>query len=142
MNELHLSAIRIVPVLLATVAAFLLGGLWYSALFKNTWARLSGYTEERMNAMKKCRPMPLFFAGIIVADFVTAAAGSIFVQAFHAVGFHDGIHLGLAVWLGIATPIQFTAWLASDRPLGLYAIDTGFQLVRLALMGAILAGWS
>lgn len=142
MNLLDLSAIRLVPVLLATAAAFILGALWYSALFGKTWNRLHGYTEEHLAAMKAKRPMPLFFAGIIAVDLVTAAAGAVFAHALHATGAQDGVHLGFAVWLGIATPIQFTNWLASDRPIGLYAIDTIFQLLRLALMGAILAGWT
>ena len=50
----------------------------------------------------------------------------------------DGLVLGLLLWLGFAAAIGLTAWVASDRPLGGYAIDWGYQLVFLPMMGAII----
>jgi hypothetical protein len=138
LKPIDLTAIHTIPVLLAVLASFFLGAVWYSALFKNAWQRLHGFTEEKMDAMKKVRPMPIFFGGIIAADMVTALGGAIFLQLTGVTSVGGGIFLGFLVWAGIATPIQFTNWLASDKPLGLYFIDTGFQLVRLPLMGAVL----
>ena len=45
--------VRILPVLVAAVAVFVLGALWYSPiLFGKAWVRAHGYTEEQMQRMR------------------------------------------------------------------------------------------
>jgi hypothetical protein len=45
------------------------------------------------------------------------------------------------VWLGFVTTVQFTNALFSRQPFRLYMINTGYQFVCYALMGAILGAW-
>lgn len=53
----------------------------------------------------------------------------------------DGVLLGFLLWLGVALPIGITAWIASNRPFGAFAIDFAYQLVFLLMVGAILGAW-
>jgi hypothetical protein len=52
-----------------------------------------------------------------------------------------GMKIGFAVWLGFVTTVQLTSTLFKKRPIKLYWIDTGYQLVCYLVMGAILAKW-
>ena len=52
-----------------------------------------------------------------------------------------GMKIGFAVWLGFVTTVQLTSTLFKKRPIKLYLIDTGYQLVCYLVMGAILARW-
>jgi len=52
-----------------------------------------------------------------------------------------GMKIGFAVWLGFVTTVQLTSTLFKKRPIKLYWIDTGYQLVCYLAMGAILAKW-
>jgi hypothetical protein len=53
----------------------------------------------------------------------------------------QGAVLGLTLWAGFAATIGFTAHLASDRHIGIYFIDAGYQLVYLLLMGSLIGAW-
>lgn len=128
-------------VLVAAVATFFLGGLWYGALFKEAWVRLHGYTPEKVKAMQARHPPPLFFSVMLAAYLVVAAVIAVLASAAGIASWTDGLVLGLLLWLGFAAAIGLTAWVASDRPLGGYAIDWGYQLVFLPMMGAIIGAW-
>ncbi|PYY12158.1 MAG: hypothetical protein DMG69_02135 [Acidobacteria bacterium] len=49
--------------------------------------------------------------------------------------------VGFAIWLGFVTTIQLTTALFEKKPTKRYLINTGYQLVCYAVMGAILAVW-
>ena len=58
-----------------------------------------------------------------------------------ATTFGLGAAVGFFNWLGFIAVIQFTAVLYEQRSLKLFAIQSGFNLVSLLLMGALLAVW-
>jgi uncharacterized protein DUF1761 len=57
------------------------------------------------------------------------------------VGALDGLKIGLVVWLGFVTTVQFTNALFSRQRNKLYMINTGYQAVCYVVMGAILGAW-
>jgi hypothetical protein len=135
------SDINFLAVLVAGLATFMLGGLWYMALFGKLWARLHGYSEEKMKDMQAKVPPPLFFGGMIICDLVIALVVAILVVGLRINTAAGGVLLGFLIWLGPAAAIRMTSQLASDKPIGLYFIDVTYQLVYLLMMGAILGGW-
>jgi hypothetical protein len=135
------SEINWLAVVVAAVVAFLVGGVWYQALFGKLWLKLHGYTPEQELAMKTLRPPPLFFGGMIVSYFVLALMLALLISAMPEKTALGGAALGVLVWLGPAAAIGMTGWLASDKALGIYLIDIGCELVYLVLMGLILGGW-
>lgn len=123
-----------------TITTFFLGGFWYTVLSK-PWVRMHGYTPEQVARMKQLRPPPLFFGGMIAAYFVLSVVLAVLVKNLAAPSLVNGALLGFLLWLGIALPIVFTAWLASDKRAGVYLIDLSYQLMFLVMCGAILGAW-
>ena len=136
-----LSEVNFVAVFVAGLVAFVVGSVWYTALFGKLWVKLQAFSEERMAAMKARRPMPVFLGMMFVAYLVLA-----FAIAFLLTGIPDrnamaGAVVGAILWLGPAAAISFTGHISSDKADGIYLIDVGCELVFLVLMGLILGAW-
>ena len=137
---MHMHMYNFLALLVAVVATFALGALWYSPLvFGNMWVRAHGYSPERLERMKKAAPRAY---GISFVAFLVMAHVFAFLAAHVGVGTAlGGAKLGLALWLGFAATIGLTSWVYSDKPLTTYLIDAGYQLVYLLVMGAIIGAW-
>lgn len=123
-------------VFVATVAAFLLGGLWYSkAMFGAAWMQEVGLTEEAMNSANMRRT----FAGTIVLQILAAIALSIFLGADST--WRTGLTTGLVVGLfWIATAYGVT-YLFEQRSVRLFLINAGYYVVLYAIIGTIIGSW-
>lgn len=137
---LNLATIHWLAVAVAAIATFFLGGFWYT-VFAKPWVRLHGYTPEQVAEMKRLRPPAVFFGGMIVCYFILAIVMAVLLQNLSSPGVGGGIVLGLLLWIGVAVPIGITGWLASAKPLAVYGIDLGYQMVFLVAGGAILGAW-
>jgi hypothetical protein len=137
MSGMHMNYLAIIVAVLAT---FALGALWYSPLlFGNMWVRAHGYVGERLERMKKAAPRAY---GISLVAFLVLAFVLAYLAARVGVGTAmGGVRLGFILWLGFAATIGLTSWVYSDKPLSTYLIDAGYQLVYLMLMGAIIGAW-
>ena len=130
-----MNGINIWAVLVAAVASFALGALWYSpALFLKPWSREAGVNPEAPIA-NPGRVYGLTF----VLTLLTSLALAILLgpqpqlDAALATGAGTGICL-VATSMGIN--YQF-----ANRNLLLWAIDSGFHVVRLLVMGVVLGLW-
>ena len=139
--NLNLGAINYLAVLVAGFATFMLGALWYTALFGKLWIKLHGWSEEKVKALQARLPPPIFLGGMFVCYLVIAFVMAALVTSFNLNTAADGVILGLLLWLGPAAAIAFTGQLASDKPLAVYGIDVTFQLIFLVFMGGLLAVW-
>lgn len=137
---LNIESVNWLAVGVAAIATFFLGGIWYTALAK-PWQRLHGYTDEQVVEMKKLRPPPVFFGGMIVSYLLLAAVLGVLFASVGIASLSAGATMGLLLWLGVALPIGITAWIASNKPFAAFAIDFAYQLVFLLLTGAILGAW-
>jgi hypothetical protein len=121
----------------AAVARMALGAIWYSPpLFFNRWLMLAGQTRDEMNAR-----MPL----LLIVDFASALViAFVLVHAVHyagAAGMVQGAMVGFFNWLGFVATVTLGITLYEKKPLALFAIINGWQLISLMTMGAILAMW-
>jgi len=128
--------VNILAVIVAAVATFVLGAVWYSpVLFAKQWMQAHGYTPEQLEAMKQrgvARAYAVSALCYLVMAYVLALLASSFVQ---------GLWLGFLLWLGFAATIGLTANMFSDNPLAVWVIDAGYQLAYLLLMGVIVTVW-
>lgn len=132
--------INLLAVLVAAVATFVLGGLWYSPLlFGKVWVRAHGYTPEKMESMRA--GVGRSYAVSFLCYLVMATVMALLIGATDTVTALGGVRLGALCWLGFAATIGLTANLFSDKPLATYLLDAGYQLVYLSVMGGILASW-
>ena len=140
---MHFLGVNLFAVLVSAIAAMVVGFLWYSpALFANPWMKLMGYDpndKAKIAEMQKSAG-PSYFMSLIASILAAFVLGKLIAVA----GFWtaiDGLKIGLVVWLGFVTTVQFTNALFSRQPFRLYMINTGYQFVCYAAMGAILGAW-
>ena len=79
---LRLCEVNYLAVLVAGLAAFFLGGLWYTAIFGKLWIKLQGYTDEQIKEMKAKMSPPKFFGGMILSYLVVAFVVAVLVTSF------------------------------------------------------------
>ena len=132
---LDFSSLNWFAILVATIAAFVLGGLWYGPIFGEAWLKAVGKKKEDLDAS----PMPFvisFFCALITAIVLSAI--------IHTIGDVDlvgGILIGLLTSIGfiatgMASDYAFCGW---GKPL--YLIQSGYRVTYGVIMGAILGGW-
>ena len=141
--------INYLAVLLSGVAAMILGFLWYGPLFGKEWARLMGWTPEKMAAMKSdpaaknamIRSYAIQFVGALVMSFVTAHS-LVFASAYMNVsGVIGGLEAGWWNWLGFIVPSTIGMVLWEGKPWKYWMIVAGYWLVYLLLSGVIIGAW-
>jgi len=142
MPAFELSDINWLAVLVAAFVTFMLGGLWYTALFGRTWQRLHGYSEADVKALQAKRPPPVFFGTMLACYLVMAVSMAIVVQWTGASTLAGGAAVGLVLWLGFAGAIGLTGAIAVHFPVSSFAIDALYQLIYCVASGALLAAWT
>jgi hypothetical protein len=132
--------INYLAVVVATVAAFALGGVWYSPLlFAKLWVNAHGYTEEQVKAMQKSAGKA--YGVSLVCQWLIALAIAVLVGYLHLDHLQQGLKLSLLVWLGFAFPLGLMANMFTEKRITVFFIDTGYQLVYLLIMGTIITAW-
>jgi hypothetical protein len=135
-----LSGINYWAALLAGLAAFFVGGIWYQGLFGKLWVTLHGYSPEKVKEMQASMSPPKFFGGMIASYIVLGFVLAVLLSGMKEQSSLIGAGTGLLVWIAVAA-VGMTGHIASDKVLGLYLIDAGCELIYLVLMGAILGAW-
>jgi len=133
---MEFSNINILSALVAAVAAFVLGFIWYSPLFGKKWQSENGFTEEYL---KEANMAKIFGIGFVVT-FIAAIAMAMIVQG-HAdteIDMMSGAKHGLYAGIGFMATALGLAYVYMRKSLTLYLIDAGYQVLMLVLMGAIL----
>ncbi len=126
-------------VLVAGVAIFILGGLWYSPLlFAKKWVALQGKTEEELkaNSAGGAAFLIVFFCGLL-----TALVMAIVINHFPWLSPIRGAGIGVVCWAGFAGATSFGSALFSGKPKALWLIDSAYNLLSFVVAGAILAAW-
>jgi len=130
-------SIRILPVLVAGIAFMMLGGLWYGPLFAKSWISLIGKSEEEMQAGAKPTVYVWAFAAALVASYALA----LLIEATLMTTLKGGMWIGLVAALGFVATSFGSSYLFNQKPVKLYLIDVGYQVVALTIAGAIIGGW-
>ncbi len=131
--ELHLN---LTAALVAAVAAFVLGGIWYGPLFGKPWQGYMGLSDDDLRT--KGHPAVIMGSAFMLT-FVQAMMLSAIVP--------DGSDIQVAVIYALFIGIGFVAtafgvnYLFSRHPKALLGIDAGFNVLQFALMGAIIGAF-
>jgi hypothetical protein len=126
-------------VLMAAVAAWMLGALYYS-LLGNPWMAAAGVSKASFEASSKTirgfLPFILAFVAALVMSWVLAGI----IGHVGALSIKNGVISGAFCWLGfVITAMAVNYTFAGRRPL-LLLIDGGYWLASLLIMGAIIGG--
>ncbi|MCC7197122.1 DUF1761 domain-containing protein [Candidatus Peregrinibacteria bacterium] len=136
-------SINYLAILVCAITQMGLGMLWYSpVLFGKQWSKLMGYNLKSKDDVKKMQKEagPAYVMSLIAA-FVIAFVLSHFVDYTGSTTAIAGMITGFWCWLGFSTTTMLMNHMFSNKPVKLYLIDTGYQLVNMMIMGAVLAAW-
>ncbi len=127
-----------VAILVAAIASFLFEALWYS-VFMNEW--LSGIGRTREWLMSSGMSPALQYAVAILCAVIMATVLSICIQVSGEHSARRGILAGALVWIGFVATTWATEYIFEVRTLKIYAVNAGFWLFDLILIGAIVGAW-
>lgn len=123
-------------VLAAAVSTFVIGGLWYSpVLFARPWMEAASLTEAQVKAGSPAR----IFGGAFVLALVMSANLAAFLAGPRDVVW--GMTAGALAGVGWVSTALGTIYLFERRPLKLFLVNAGYQVVSFVVMGAILGAW-
>lgn len=133
--------LNFVAVIVATVAQFIIGAVWYSFLFGKLWAKIHGFDKLSKEVQQKMmKAMGPFYALQAFVTLVTTIVLAIFMNYLP----NDWNHYALAgfFWIGFVVPTQVSAvifggtegkWIAKK-----IAVQAGCALVCLEAAAIIL----
>jgi hypothetical protein len=126
-------------VVVAAVAAFAVGAVWYSPLlFGKAYLELRGVNP---GAMADMRPPVAELLGEFAKNVVIAFVLLHFVKRLGVGDWKAGVQLGLWLWVGFQAMLLMGAVLHEKMPWMLYAIHAGDALVKTISMTVILGVW-
>jgi hypothetical protein len=134
-----LAAVNWLAVVAATVALYVLGGLWYSpALFGPRWRAGIGFTPT-----PGWKPGALLYLAPLAGCFVVTVATALLVTIADAHSATDGVLLGLIVGLGYGAAVAGVDATAPShpRPASVALIVGAYWTVGLTIVAVILSAW-
>jgi Protein of unknown function (DUF1761) len=124
-------------VVVAAIAYWVLGGVWYGVLFNKPWMALEHMTIEQANSVSPVIP---YIVSFLLELLIAYSLAQICIwRNADTVG--RGASVGVLVWIGFVGPIAFMTYMFEMRPKELFAINEFYPLAGLVLMGAILGAW-
>jgi len=126
-----------VGVIVATVAAMVIGGLWYGPLFGKQWLTLMGKTREEGMAGGG-----LGYLIAALGAFMTAIVLTYVTQWATANGFGEGALVGVVAWAGFVLSTVVTGGVFEGRAWELIMINSGNSLLTLMVVGGIVGAFN
>jgi hypothetical protein len=125
-------------IVIAAVASWLVGAVWYMALGRAWMAALGKTREELMGPSGKPSPVPFVMSFVAELLMAWVLAGIIGHLGQGQVTLSNGIISGFFAWLGfVATTIAVNHAYSGARPT-LTLIDGGHWLAVLVVQGAVI----
>ena len=133
--NIDLSAINYLAVVVSAASIFAIGGLWYSVVFAKAWMAASGMTDERVRQGSQA----MKFAGAFLLSLVASFILAMFIGK--DAGVVVGLMAGLFAGLGWVAPFVGIYYIFEHRPFAHFALNAGYGVVSLSVMGLILGAW-
>ncbi len=129
-------------IVVAAVAAFLLGWAWHSPLlFMKPWMRLMKFNsmDDAMHGAT-VSPMQGMAIGAVVM-LVVSYVMAYFISLFGVGTWQAALQLAVWAWLGFMVPIMLNQVLWEKKSWALFGFNAAYQLVSLVLVAVILGAW-
>jgi hypothetical protein len=126
-------------VIVATLAYFFLGAIWYAnAVFGRAWQRSSG-----IRVPEGQRPGAAFYVIPLVTAFIMTVATAMIAASTGSTTVGDAIVLGLVVAVGFAGSLSLLGSAFGNYPQAgtFFAITAGYHLVGLLGVSLIVTLW-
>ena len=128
--------INYLAVLVSAVVYFIIGAVWYSALFGKIWMKHIAIPEEELRKGAAAAYI-VSFISMLVMTFVMAHV----IDYAKSTTVWGGILSGFFCWLGFVITTSTTIKMFEHKKIQLHLIDNGYHLVGLLAAGIILSVW-
>lgn len=133
--------INFLAIIFASLSSFVVGGFWYSkSMFMKIWMKETGLTKKDI---EKKQDMTQIF----ISTFLLAVISAYFLAVFlYMVGgpkldWLDGAVFGAVVGMAFVATSQATHVLFERKTLKLFAVQSGHDILKLVVMGAIIGAF-
>jgi Protein of unknown function (DUF1761) len=128
-----------IAVLVGALAYFAIGALWYSpVLFSKRW--ISDLKID-VNDPKMKEGVPMIFGGSFVLMFVSSLAIAILAARMDLWGWMSGLKLGALCSVCFGAAGIGINYLYEKKPISLFLINAGYQVVGCIVAGIIICMW-
>jgi hypothetical protein len=133
---MDLSTINWLAILVAAVASFAVGSVWYAKpVFGGVWQKLIARSDEDIRNASMIKIFGLAF----LLTLVMAINLAMFIG--EGKGFAFGLFAGAAAGIGWVAMGIGVMYLYEGRSFKLWLINAGYQALMLTIMGAIIGAW-
>ncbi len=140
MNTEIFSQVNWLAVLVAALAYFFLGAIWYSkALIGTKWASLVGIN---MSDPAKSKGMTKMLVASLILILLTCIGLALLVIRLDLLVVMSAIKLGIMTGVCFAATAVAISFVYENRPAGIYYIDCGYHLVGHIIAAIILVLWN
>jgi uncharacterized protein DUF1761 len=127
-------------VLVATIAYFAVGGLWFSPpVFGKVWVKALGWEERPEEG-----PGPSYYIGPFITCLVATIATAMLAGASGSDTVAEGIALGLVTGVGLVGSALFVTGFFDPKkpqPMVWFAVTGSYHLVGLLVASVIVSIW-
>ncbi len=134
--------INIVAILVAVVANFILGFLWYTPLFGKAWAKEMGFDTSMKPAGGQIAKGMIF---MVIGNFFLAYVFAHNIAAWSYVPGMDAMSPAMKIanstvftWLGFYLPVDLSTVAWENKSWKLFAINTSYHFMMLLVASVIL----
>jgi hypothetical protein len=132
-------------ILVCGVASMVLGFVWYGALFRDLWVRLSNHDMSHLSSQQQKsaanRGYMIAFVGSLVMAYVLTHVMVTGQSYFNESNLTAGLQAGFWSWLGFIAPVTLGSVLWEGKPWKLWILNNAYHLIQLLIFGAILGAW-
>ena len=123
-----------IAVVVAALAGFLVGGIWYGPVMGKRWMGAVGLTEEQI----KQGSMGLIYGGAFAFSLIASwTLAHTFATYAVDLSFSAKVLTAFGVALGFIVPAIGTNYLFSQKNKTLFFIDAGYWLLFYSAMGTV-----
>ena len=126
-------------IIVATIAYFAIGAIWYSFLFQKQWIR---YHNIDINDPEGKKGVGLIMFTSFIWTFITVTALAVLISKMQIDGgILPAIKIGLTTGVCFSALAISTTYLYLKKPLGLHLIDGGYHVAGQIIAAIILVLW-
>lgn len=128
---------NILTIIVAALAGFVVGGIWYGPIMGKRWMGAVGLSEEQIREGN----MALTYGGALLFSLISS---TMLAHMFFRLGQpeqHIVMMMSVGMALGFVIPAIGTNYLFSQKGKALFFIDAGYWLLFYAAMGLVHGLW-